>query len=398
MSVSPPSVASGASGAPGASGDPSDAGSAATAGSPGPLRAPDADAERQALGRFASLLDRAESLRLRALPFDELRDLARLYRLHGARLARLRERGSDPDAVRHLNALCVRAYAFLYSAGPGREAPRPSGWRRGPALLARTARVQALAWALLALGVLVGGALVARDPAALYALVPAGMGYGPERVDALWSSADARERFLEREEAHLGRNALFGSSLFTHNTRVGLLSFATGVLAGIPTALLQLYNGLVLGALGAVFFRDPWPVEFAAWVLPHAVPELTAICLCAAGGLVWGAAVVAPGRRSRRRALREAAPPALALLAASLPLFAVAAFVESFVRESALGTAPRLAVAGGLAGVLVAAAALVRHLAREAPPESGWLAELEGAPLRSAPRSAGPGSGSALPP
>ena len=70
--------------------------------------------------RFAELLDRCERLGTRTLPFDDLRELGRLYRLHAARLARLRDRGDDPEAIRHLNALCVRAYTTLY-ARPARE-------------------------------------------------------------------------------------------------------------------------------------------------------------------------------------------------------------------------------------------------------------------------------------
>jgi len=300
------------------------------------------------LQRFEDLLDRCERLRAGARSFDELRELSRLYRLHGARLARLRDRDADPDAVRHLNALCVRAYGFLYSA-----APEARGWgekRRGwgariPVALASTWRAQLLAWSLLLAGALVGGALAGSDPAALYVLLPAGFGYTPEKIDRLRSSEQARLEFLERNEVSAARNTFFGSALFAHNTQVGILAFATGMLAGIPSAMLQLYNGLMLGAFTSLFARDGPVLEFAAWILPHAVPEITAITLCCAAGLVLGAAIAAPGRRPRSLALREASGPALVLFGCAVPLFLLAALVESFVRESALPTAPRLALA-----------------------------------------------------
>ena len=76
------------------------------------------------LGR---LLAEAETNRLRTLPFDDLRRLARLYRGESARLARLRDRGGDPDRIGHLNSLCVRAHAFLYSARPERGRVRSLG-------------------------------------------------------------------------------------------------------------------------------------------------------------------------------------------------------------------------------------------------------------------------------
>jgi uncharacterized membrane protein SpoIIM required for sporulation len=339
--------------------------------------------------RLGELLERAERLRVSGLAFDELRELGLLYRRAAARLARLRDAADDPEAVRHLNALCVRAYGFLYASRGERADARALLFARLPAALARTWQAQALAWTLLLAGALLGGALGARDQEALYALVPSSLGYDDGGLEALVQSPEARERFLAREETPAAENAYFGSRLFAHNTQVGLLSFATGIFAALPTCLLQLYNGLVIGAFSAVFLRDP-PVPFLAWILPHAVPELTAITLCASAGLLLGLAVAAPGRGGRAAALREALDPALLLFGASLPLFALAALVESFVRESALGTAPRLAVAAGFLALLAAALRGVRRLARRREADLAWLGG-----LTARGRSGAPGSGSA---
>src|SRR5262245_36110390 len=110
----------------------------------------DGDGARSDTQRFEALLDRCEKLRTGRLPFD---DLGRLYRLHLARLARLRERDDDPSAIRHLNALCVRAYTALYTAQPTGRSARHLLLERLPAALGRTWRAQAAAWALLAAGV-----------------------------------------------------------------------------------------------------------------------------------------------------------------------------------------------------------------------------------------------------
>jgi uncharacterized membrane protein SpoIIM required for sporulation len=348
---------------------------------------PDPDA------RFAALLERTERLRVGGLAFDELRELGRLYRSGAARLARLRDRGDDPEATRHLNALCVRAYGVLYASRGPRTGVRAALVVRLPGALAKTWRAQSLAWTLLLGGMLLGFALGARDPDAIYALVPASLGYEDGGLSALVESRGARERFLAREESPVGENALFGSHLFSHNTQIGLLSFATGMLAAVPTCLLQLYNGLVLGAFGAIFLRDPWPVPFLAWILPHAIPELTAVTLCASAGLLLGLAIAAPGRRGRTAALREAVDPALLLFGAAVPLFAAAALVESFVRESALGTLPRLAVAAFFLALLGASLLAVRRAARRRGADLAWLADFT---VRA--RSGAPGSGSGAAP
>ena len=351
-----------------------------------------AEAER-ATERFEALLDRCERLRAAGLPFDELGELGRLYRLHLARLARLRERDDDRDAIRHLNALSVRAHTFLYvpASAPRGLGPLVREWL--PDALGRTWRAQVLAWALLLGGAVVGGVLAARDPRALHALIPPSMCHSPEHLDDLARSPAARAAFLAREETPAALNALFGSALFANNTRVGLLAFATGMLAGVPTVLLQLFNGMMVGAFAAIFLRDPWPLDFLAWILPHGIPELTAVTLSAAGGLVLGGAVAAPGRAGRRAALAAAVGPALLLVGAALPLFAAAALVESFVRESTLGTAPRLGLAAAFAAGLAAALVGVRRLATRTAVDTGWLGEIIGPR-----RGAAPGSGSAPPP
>ena len=241
-----------------------------------------------------------------------------------------RDRDLDPDAVRTLNALCTRAYAALFTdSAHARDA-------RGATRCApRSARpgAQALAWSLLIAGMLLGGGLTWHDPVAVHALVPGGMGYSPDQLDQLLVSPAAREEFFATKETPASFKAVFGSFLFANNTRVGLLAFATGMLAGIPTVLLTLYNGIVLGAFASIFLHDPWPLAFLAWILPHGVPELTAITLCAAAGLQLGAAVAMPGPRGRAVALADAVPPVLVLFGTAVPLFGGGDH-RSFVRQS----------------------------------------------------------------
>lgn len=298
-----------------------------------------------ALLRFDALLLKCEKAHAAGLAFDELRELSRLYRQHTARLARERARSEDPDSIRSLNTLCVRAYSVLYSPSAKATDAERNFLTRLRSALGKTWRVQIAAWLLLLAGALVGGMLAHNEPDAVYALMPEMLGYSAGSLDRLIESPQARAEFLERKETSHTQNFLFGSWLFANNTKVGLLAFATGLLAGIPTILLQLYNGIVLGALSAVFLQDPWPVDYLAWILPHGIPELAAIVFCVAGGLLLGLAISSPGPHGRKRALREALDPALFLLAAAVPLFFLAAWIESFVRESALGLAPRFAIA-----------------------------------------------------
>jgi uncharacterized membrane protein SpoIIM required for sporulation len=148
------------------------------------------------------------------------------------------------------------------------------------------------------------------------------------------------------------------------------------MLAGVPTVLLQFFNGLIVGALSAVFLRDPSFVAYLAWILPHGIPELTALTLCAAAGLLLGNAVVAPGRRGRAAALKSAVDPALLLFAGSLPMFLIAAAIESFARESTLDTLPRLALAAACGGSFLFLHVFAHRFAPRRGAETAWLADL----------------------
>lgn len=341
--------------------------------------------DQQARERLQALLDQADR---RRLSFSELRELAHLYRLSSARLGVLRSHESDGEAIRYLNALCVRAYTRLQV--PPRRRPRVRSFLLAdfPATLAATARMQALAALAMVAGALISATIVSESPGALYAFIPSAM-YRADTLSRLVASAQARTNFLTHNHTVFGIKSIFSAALFVHNTKLGLLAFATGILAGVPTLLLDLYNGLTIGAFAWIFSRDArWPL-FWAWLLPHAIPELLGVTLCSAGGLVIAKALVAPGRAGVGAALRAAAGPALQLAVASVPLFIVAACIESFLRQSALPTSARFAAAAGATVAIGSYGWYVRRLSRRmATPDASWLLR-EGRPDES------PDSGSA---
>jgi uncharacterized membrane protein SpoIIM required for sporulation len=346
--------------------------------------------DQQNAQRMGELLDRAESVRWR-LSFDQLRELARLYRINSARLAILRSRGRDPEAIHYLNSLCVRAYTHLQVSAPRPPEVRGFFLNQLPRTLAATARLQLLVALLMLAGALVAWSVVSSNPAALEALIPASM-YPPVTLERLAGSAKARADFLAHSRLNLGLKSAFSASLFVHNTKVGLLAFTTGILAGIPTIILVFYNGVILGAFIWIFSRDSHWLMFWAWLLPHAIPELLAVTLCSVGGLVIAKALVIPGRQGVAASLRDAASPALQLVAAAVPLFVAAAGLESFLRESYLSTTARFIAAALSIGAITGYAWYVHRLnRRRAGSNLDWLlkagrpAESQNIDLRPAP-------------
>jgi uncharacterized membrane protein SpoIIM required for sporulation len=125
----------------------------------------------------------------------------------------------------------------------------------------------------------------------------------------------------------------FASFLFTHNARVAMLCFALGFACGLQVVALLVYNGLLLGAMSALYHGRGLALEWWSWVLPHGITELLAIVLCGACGLFIGQAVVFPGRHTRldNLALRGR-ESALVVFGAVVMLF-LAALLEGFFRQ-----------------------------------------------------------------
>ena len=317
--------------------------------------------EKNGTQHFEELLARAD--RAARLGFDEARELARLYRLHTARLSAIRQRGADPEAVRYLNALCVRAYSLVHADPPRVQRARWFWAHELPRALGRTFRLQLVVWALLACGAFVGAQAANTNPETLPSLVPMNM-YSADALQRLASSAKERENFLARSEVGLSEKSMFSASLFTNNTRVGVLAWATGPLLGLPTVLLVLYNGVTLGAFASMFLGTAQSLAFLAWIVPHGIPELLAIVLCSSGGLAMSLSVVAPSRIGRTASLRAAASDAIALMLAAVPLFVLATLIESFVRQSLWSSQARFAVAACVTLLLAGYLLLVSRLAR----------------------------------
>src|SRR5262249_57470980 len=119
--------------------------------------------------------------------------------------------------------------------------------------------------------------------------------------------------------------------LFTHNVQVTLLAFAAGITFGIGSAWLVFYNGLGMGALGAVFLQADQGLAFATGILPHGVLEIPAMLLGGASGLMLGQALIQARPWSRIDELIRRGADALFLVWGCVPLLAVAALLEAAV-------------------------------------------------------------------
>jgi uncharacterized membrane protein SpoIIM required for sporulation len=279
--------------------------------------------------RLESILDRVERKSPKALDDDELFALPVLYRATLSSLSVARATSLDRGMIDYLEGLSLRAYLYIYGIERG------IGTRIAQFVLVDwPAAIRAIwvetwvAFALLAAGLAAGYLLVQSDPSWFNALMPGGMaeGRGPE------ASAKSLKAILYSTEGNsfLGP---FAAYLFTHNAQISLLCFALGFAFGIPTMMLVIYNGAMIGALMQVYVAKGLGVELAAWLSIHGTTELYAIVLSAAAGLKIGTAIAFPGAKSRMSAARDAGQLGATAMVGVVIMLGVAGLLEGFARQ-----------------------------------------------------------------
>ncbi len=258
--------------------------------------------------------------------------LLRLSRQTANDLTRLRQRTANPELLGRLDILVGRAWRELHGHRPGREKFHFSDLLLRAIPMAVQARRAALTVALLSLlaGVAIGFVGVLADPSAAGKLVPAQF-FAQSPSERVADIDAGPERIADATTA-----AAFTSMLYTHNIQVALLSAALAATTIWLGILMMLYNGIILGAIGAQYLLDGEGLFFVAWVGPHGALEIPGLLLGAAAGFVLGRAIWLPGLIGRGASLREAAPDAWRLLVAAAVVLVAAGFVEgSFSQFSA---------------------------------------------------------------
>lgn len=248
-------------------------------------------------------------------------DFPQRYRRLCQQLALARRRGYSPQLVARLQQLMQQGHTLLY------RTPRPQ-WQRALAFLfadfPQLVRSQARSmWVAAALFVvpLVGS----------FALVL----WRPELIHLLLDNARIAEfeRMYDPASPNLGRDSGTNWTMFGYyimnNISIGLRTFAFGLIAGVGTVLVMLFNGVGIGSVAGHLQHIGHGDPFWRFVAGHGAFELTAIVIAGGAGLQLGMKLLAPGRR-RIDALVEGGVIGAKLCVGVAAMLLIAAFIEAF--------------------------------------------------------------------
>jgi len=300
--------------------------------------------EREATWRaLDELVGRAEKRGVRTQSSAELVRLPSLYFATLSSLSVARSISLDRNVVEYLESLASRSFFLVYGA-------RTNLWQaiidffvwRLPAAVRRLKGPFAIAVLAFLAGVVAGYVLTTANADWYYSFIDEDLAGGRTPT----ASTESLRRGLF-DEAPGDANALsfFATFLFTHNAKVGMMCFALGFAFGLPTIILLVQNGLMMGAFFALYASRGLGVELGGWIFIHGVTELLAIILCGAGGLALGGALAFPGAHNRLANLAATGRVAAQVVIGAVALLLIAGLLEGLGRQLITDTSLRYTIA-----------------------------------------------------
>jgi len=253
------------------------------------------------------------------------------YRRLCHHLALAQARMYSPLLIERLNDLVTRGHNQLYSS-------RLYFWHHVidfylstlPRLVRQERHVFGLA-AVLFFGSLIGMLVAVQvEPQLVYSVLD---GRQVADMETMYDPA-LKSRYGREREAD--SDVLMFGFYIRNNTGIGFQVFAGGLLYGLGTLFTLLFNGIYIGTIAGHLNHIGYHETFWSFVAGHSAFELTAIVLSGAAGFKLAQALIMPGRKTRRLALRDNAKTAILMVYGAASLFIMAAFIEAFWSSQAL--------------------------------------------------------------
>lgn len=277
---------------------------------------------------FAATLARAQKGGLKVLGEDGVREFVSEYRALSADLARLRtaSAGRALDEMFYLGRLVAGAHNLLYrDRGMSLRSATHYLFTDVPREVRRSAAPIGLAALLLFGPALISAVSIVRAPSLASKLLPATM---LQRAEDGVRRARNGEGYIDDPQL---LRPVMASTIVTNNVQVTFAVFAGGVTAGLLSVLMLVLNGISIGSVVGLYASKGIAHLLLAFVAPHGILELFAICVAGGGGFLLAAGMLVPGPRTRAHALVENSRRAIRLIAASTFLLVIAGTLEGFV-------------------------------------------------------------------
>jgi uncharacterized membrane protein SpoIIM required for sporulation len=292
--------------------------------------------------RLEQLMNQVQRAGLKSLNRAELRELGLLYRQVAADLAVLRADISSVHFARYLNQLLASAHNTIYSGHKTSYLAAFYFYRDTyPQVFRKHFNYILFAFILFLGGAVVGSILTLQDPDFRLKII------GPDMVQTI-------ERHEMWTHSVVAIKPLASSAIMTNNLSVAFTMFAAGITAGLGTMYMIVFNGLLMGVIGAACAQAGMSLQLWSFVAPHGVLELPAIFISAGAGLRIASGLLFPGVLPRRESLAQAGRQAVQLVLGCVPMLLIAGVIEAFLSPTEITVRLKFVFAASLFTLLAA--------------------------------------------
>ena len=218
----------------------------------------------------------------------ELQELGLLYRQTASDLSVVLEDASSAQLAAYLKQLLGRSHNLIYMG----YRPKAGGivsfyLKTYPGVFRETLPLTLVAIAIFAAGAIAGWAAAIHDPGFAYRML------GPKMMETI-------ERRQMWTQSVVAIKPVAASAITTNNLTVAFTMFASGITV-IGPVWLSLFNGLLIGVVGAATWHAGMAMSLWSFVAPHGSLELPAIFIAGGAGLDIARALVVPGNVAAAR-------------------------------------------------------------------------------------------------
>ncbi|MDR2950988.1 MAG: stage II sporulation protein M [Prevotella sp.] len=227
------------------------------------------------------------------------------------------------QTVRYLNQLAGRYFINIYKYRKKEKGRFLRFWKEEiPLIVYKRRKYLLYSFIAMFVGALLGIFSLEQDSS--FASLILGPGYVNQTLENI-ESGDPMAIYKSSDEAPM----FFFIS--TNNIKVAFFAFILGVLGSVFTVYIMFSNGVMLGVFQYFFFKKGLLFSSAISIWLHGTLEISAIIIAGGAGMLLGNSLLFPGTYSRMVSLQHAAKDAVKIVVALVPVFLIAAFIESYL-------------------------------------------------------------------
>ncbi|WP_029904406.1 stage II sporulation protein M [Prevotella sp. 10(H)] len=227
------------------------------------------------------------------------------------------------QTVRYLNQLAGRYFINIYQYRKKDNGRFFRFWKTElPLIMYRYRKNMLYAFLAMFAGVLLG--IFSLQQESNFASVVLGQGYVNMTLENI-EKGDPMAVYKDDSKALM----FFG--IGTNNIRVAFYAFILGILCSVGTVYVLFSNGVMLGVFQYFFYTKGLLGESASIIWLHGTLEISAIIIAGGAGLILGNSILFPGSYKRIDAVQRAVKDAVKIVVGLIPVFIVAAFIESYI-------------------------------------------------------------------